>query len=118
MNIWVFIGIAGATLLVLAIAYFVVELVGRAAEKRYKTEAKEALEKYWRQHKDDLLKDLPCPSCSISFDAPDTTYFECPSCSFLMTQEWVKSYHHRKLKDEWENSFSGRYYRIAPEVRE
>ena len=111
-------GITGAALVIFAIAYFIVELVGRAAEHRYKLEAKKALEKYWRQNKEQLLKDVPCPSCTLTFDAPDTSYFECPNCSYLLTREWIKGYRHRKLKDEWENSFSGRYYRIAPEVRD
>lgn len=118
MNVWVFIGITVGALAVLAIAYFVVELLGRAAEKRYKQEAKQALERYWRQNKDQLLLDFPCPNCTIKFDAPDTTYFECPHCSYLLTREWIKAYHHRKIKDEWENSFSGRYYRIAPEIKD
>ena len=118
MNVWVFIGITGAVLVVLAIAYMVVELVGRAAEKKYKLAAKEALDRYWRQNKEQLLADLPCPNCTISFSAPDQTYFECPNCSYLLTREWVKAYYHRKLKEEWENSFSGRYYRIAPEIKD
>ncbi len=118
MNVWVFIGITGGVLAIMAIAYFIVELVGRAAEKKSRMAAKEALDRYWRQNKEELLMDLTCPNCTLKFDAPDTTYFECPHCAYLLTVEWVKSYHHRKLKDEWENSFSGRFYRIAPEVKD
>ena len=117
MNVWLFVGITVGALVLMAILYYVVELVGRAAEKKYRTAAQEALERYWKQNKEALLKDIPCPSCQIGFDAPDTTYFECPNCGYLLTREWVKTYHHRKLKEEWENSFSGRFYRIAPEGR-
>ena len=117
MNVWLFVGITVGVLVLMAVLYYAVELMGRAAEKKYRSAAQEALERYWKQNKENLLKDLPCPHCTIEFDAPDTTYFECPNCGYLLTREWVKSYHHRKLKEEWENSFSGRFYRIAPEGR-
>ena len=104
-------------LVVLALLYFGIELMGRAAARKHRNAARVALDKYWEENKDQLRQHLPCPNCEMRFDAPDTTYFECPHCGYLLTREWVKNYHHRKLKEEWENSFSGRYYRISPEVR-
>lgn len=118
MDVWVFVGLTVGALVLMGIFYYAVELVGRAAEKKYRTAAQEALERYWKQNKEDLLRDFPCPSCHIPFDAPDKTYFECPNCNYLLTREWVKSFHHRKLKEDWQNSFSGRFYRIAPEAKD
>jgi hypothetical protein len=111
-----FVSITLIMLILFAALYGVVELIGRAAERRYRTAAQEALDRYWKQNKDELRLDVPCPNCSLRFDAPDQTYFECPHCAFLLTTEWIKNYHHRKMKEEWENSFSGRFYRIAPEA--
>ena len=71
MNVWLFVGITVGALVLMAILYYVVELVGRTAEKRYRSAAQEALERYWKQNKDTLLKDLPCPSCELTFDAPE-----------------------------------------------
>ncbi|MEZ4700569.1 MAG: hypothetical protein R2834_09585 [Rhodothermales bacterium] len=118
MTAWGFVGITLIVLAFFATLYLVVEFIGRAAERRYRTAAQEALDRYWKQHKDELRHDIPCPNCHLHFDAPDQTYFECPHCAFLLTTEWVKNYHHRKMKEEWENSFSGRFYRIAPESQQ
>ena len=116
MDVWGFVGLTGGVLLLMALLYLVIELIGRSAEKKHRNAAREALNRWWEENKDKLRKDLPCPSCSIPFTAPDATYFECPNCGYLLTTEWVKNYHHRKLKEEWENSFSGRYYRMTPQV--
>ena len=117
MNVWVFSTFTLIALLVIAVLYLVVELVGRAAERRYQTAAQEALDRYWKQHKDELRLNIPCPNCTLNFDAPDKVYFECPHCGFLLTVEWIKNFHHRRMKEEWENSFSGKFYRIAPSIR-
>lgn len=116
MTAWGFVSITLIVLAFFAILYVVVEYVGRAAERRNRTAAQEALDRYWKQNKEELRHDIPCPNCSLPFDAPDQTYFECPHCAYLLTTEWVKNYHLRKMKEEWENSFSGRFYRIAPET--
>ncbi len=117
MNVWLFVGITVGALVFMSVAYYVIELLGRGMERRNRTAAKASLDRYWEENKDELLKSLECPNCDMQFDAPDTAYFECPNCGYLLTQEWIKNYFHRKLKEEWENSFSGKFYRIAPESR-
>ncbi len=117
MNVWLFVGITVGALVFMSVAYYVVELLGRGMERRNRTAAKASLDRYWEENKDELLQSLECPNCDMQFDAPDTAYFECPNCGYLLTQEWIKNYFHRKLKEEWENSFSGKFYRIAPESR-
>ena len=117
MNVWVFVGITVGALALMGLAYYAIELLGRTMERRNRTAAQASLDRYWDNNKADLLKDLICPNCDLHFDAPDKAYFECPNCGYLLTQEWVKNYFHRKLKEEWENSFSGKFYRIAPEAK-
>ena len=117
MNVWLFVGITIGDLVLMGVAYYVIELLGRSMERKNRTAAQASLDRYWEQHKDDLLRNMNCPSCDLEFEAPDKAYFECPNCGYLLTQEWVKSYFHRKLKDEWENSFSGKFYRISPEIK-
>lgn len=101
----------------MGVAYYAIELLGRSMERRNRTAAQASLDKYWEENKAELLSNIPCPSCNLEFGAPDQAYFECPNCGYLLTQEWVKNHFHRKLKEEWENSFSGKFYRIAPEAR-
>ena len=117
MNVSIFVGITVGALLLMGVAYYAIELLGRSMERRNRTAAQASLDKYWEENKAELLSNIPCPSCNLEFGAPDQAYFECPNCGYLLTQEWVKSHFHRKLKEEWENSFSGKFYRIAPEAR-
>lgn len=117
MNVWLFVGITTGALVLMGVAYYAIELLGRSVERRNRTAAQASLDRYWEDNKEELLHDLVCPNCDLHFDAPDKAYFECPNCGFLLTQEWIKNYFHRKLKEEWENSFSGKFYRIAPEAK-
>ncbi|MFK7844095.1 MAG: hypothetical protein AB8G77_02265, partial [Rhodothermales bacterium] len=71
MNVWLFVGITTGALLLMGVAYYAIELLGRSVERRNRTAAQASLDRYWEDNKEELLHDLDCPNCDLHFDAPD-----------------------------------------------